>query len=91
MQKSITVNGNDDLGAVFVCAVRYCLGRRTYMPYLVTGFISQYLSALQTKTLMRLYRDIAEHPGSYGDNCDYQTWMRFKDAVYAELTNRDFQ
>lgn len=29
----------DEFGAALVCAVRYCLGRMTYMPGLVTDWI----------------------------------------------------
>lgn len=30
---------NNDFGAVLICAVRYCIGRQTYMPGLVIDFI----------------------------------------------------
>lgn len=30
---------NDDFGAVCNCAVRYAIGRMTYMPSIVVGFI----------------------------------------------------
>ena len=43
-----------------VSALRYCLGRRTYMPSLVTGFVSTIIPDLQTKDLSIIRRDILE-------------------------------
>ena len=54
---------NDYLGfsGMIISALRYCLGRRTYMPSLVTGFVSVILSDLQTKDLVIIQRDLIEH------------------------------
>lgn len=51
---------NDDFGAVCNCAVRYCLGRWSYMPSLVCGYITPLLPKLTDKTLNCFERDIAE-------------------------------
>lgn len=40
---------NNDFGAVLICAVRYCIGRQTYMPGLVIDFIRPLLSKLDSK------------------------------------------
>ena len=40
---------NDDFGAICNCAVRYAVGRKTYMPGLVIDFITPYLSELTDK------------------------------------------
>lgn len=47
---------NDDFGAVLNCAVRYTLGRRTYMPGLVIDYIRPLLPFLSSKTLWCLIR-----------------------------------
>lgn len=50
---------------VCVCAVRYSLGRRTYMPSLVTSYISKHLDKFNDNQLSILERDIFEHGRSY--------------------------
>ena len=48
----------DFFGAVLNCAVRYCIGRMTYMPGLVTDWIMQHCHGLLTnKTLYVMKRD----------------------------------
>ena len=42
---------DDNFGAVLNCAVRYAIGRRTYMPGLVIDYITPLLPYLNNKTL----------------------------------------
>ena len=82
---------NDDFGAVCNCAVRYCLGRRSYMPSLVCGYITTLLPELTDKTLDCFERDIAERKRTdfdFGDSCDYETWDAFYKAVCKEIEGR---
>ena len=72
--------GDDFFGAVLNCAVRYCLGRRTYMPSLVTDFIRPLLPYLSKKTLWCFEKDI-EGTDDYGMDMDKETWMNFLSAV----------
>lgn len=78
---------NADLGAVFICAVRYCLGRATYMPHLVTGFITPYVPHLENRTLSVLIRDIRDAK-SYGMDCDKTAWTSFLKSLEEEARNR---
>lgn len=81
----------DDFGAVCNCAVRYCLGRRSYMPSLVCGYITPLLPELTDKTLDCFERDIAERKRTgfdFGDSCDYETWDAFYKAVCNEIEGR---
>lgn len=69
---------DDDFGTVLNCAIRYCLGRRTYMPGLVTSYIRPLLPFLNDKTLDVMKRDIDEQGKfGYGHECDYETWASF--------------
>lgn len=69
--------GDDNFGAVLNCAVRYCIGRRTYMPTLVMDFIRPLLPYLTERTLYVMEEDI-ERAESYGDpNIDEPEWKRF--------------
>ena len=82
---------SDDFGAVCNCAVRYCLGRRSYMPSLVCGYLTPLLSKLDDNTLFCFKRDIEEHKKDgfdFGDSCDYETWKQFYTAVQKEIDGR---
>ena len=82
---------NDDFGAVCNCAVRYCLGRRSYMPSLVCRYIISLLPNLTDNTLDCFERDIAERKRTgfgFGDSCDYETWNTFYKAVCKEIERR---
>lgn len=88
MKKPVVRLNDDNFGSVLICAVRYSIGRRTYMPRLVQDFIRPLLPYLSSKTLYVMERDIAE-AGSYGDpNIDEPDWMRFMQEVRNELEAR---
>ena len=70
-----------DLEQIYVCAVRYGLGRKTY----ITGVISDYL----------LFQKLSEHCRSvikkdiegcedYGHECDKKSWMKLLKKVSNE-------
>lgn len=83
---------NDDyFGTVLNCAVRYAMGRQTYMPGLVIGFITPLLPHLSDKALWCFDQDITEQRyfGGYGDpEIDEPDWMRFHESVREERTKR---
>ena len=82
---------DDEFGAVLNCAVRYAIGRRTYMPSLVIDFITPLIPHLNGKTLWCLDQDITEArwEGGYGDpDIDEPGWMGFHEAVRAERHRR---
>lgn len=82
---------DDNFGTMLNCAVRYALGRRTYMPSLVIGFITPLLPKLSSKTVWCFDQDVTDakyYPGGYGDACDEKDWLRFREAVRAERTRR---
>lgn len=82
---------DDDFGAVLNCAVRYAIGRQTYMPGLVIGYITPLLPYLNNRTLWCFDQDIADakYTKGYGDPIiDEPVWMRFHQAVRAERTER---
>ena len=92
--KGMVYPASDDFGAVCNCAVRYCLGRRSYMPNLVCRYIISLLPELTDKTLDCFERDIAERKRTgfdFGDSCDYETWDAFYKAVCKEIEGRKEQ
>lgn len=57
---------DEDFCTILICAIRYCLGRRTYMPSLVTDIIRPLLPHLDDKTLSVMRGDI-KIAESYGN------------------------
>ena len=79
---------DDDFEIVIMSAVRYALGRQTYVPYSVISFITPILDKLSDKTLYVLERDIAE-ASSYGDEkIDKPEWMKFLENIRKERKKR---
>ena len=83
---------DEDFGALANCAVRYSMGRQTYMPSLVIGFLTPLLPRLSDRTLKCLARDLAE-PAIYGglgdERIDAPGWIRFKHDVELEINKRE--
>lgn len=82
---------NDDFGAICNCAVRYCLGRRSYMPKLVTDYIIPLLPKLTENTLACFQMDIEDRKKTgfdFGMDCDVETWDGFYKAVCDEVERR---
>lgn len=82
---------DDDFGAILNCAVRYALGRQSYMPGLVIDYIRPLLPYLNDKTLWCLERDIreAENFGGYGDpQIDKPGWIKFLLEIQEEIQKR---
>ena len=81
---------DDNFGAVLNCAVRYALGRHTYMPSLVIQQIQPLLREVSDKTLWCFRPDIrdAEKRNRLGDECDASDWLWFCTYVEMEITHR---
>jgi hypothetical protein len=78
----MTINSsNDDFGLICTSAVRYALGRRTYMPSVVIKFISDNLDNLDSNMIYCIESDIREYgrygEDAYGDECDKKDWLAF--------------
>ena len=88
MKKPVVRLNDDNFGAVLICAVRFSIGRRTYMPRLVQDFIRPLLPYLSSKTLCVMERYISV-ANSYGDpNIDEPDWKRFMQEVRNEMEAR---
>lgn len=73
----VKVNGEkDDLSAMLVGAVRYALGRRTYIVDWTCEFITNNLHLLTEKDKQVMIRDIkGQEKYGYGDECDKYDWL----------------
>lgn len=64
---------------VLISAVRYCIGRRTYMPEAVTSWIKGHCAGeLSRQTVEVMILDI-DTAASLGDNYDAKIWMKFRE------------
>lgn len=91
MMKKVDVS-NENFGCILNCAVRYAIGRQTYMPGLVVDYIRPLLPYVTNKTLLVFDQDITEqdyHEGRYGDvHIDEPMWRRFHAEVISEELKR---
>jgi hypothetical protein len=79
---------DDSFGSLCICAVRYCIGRQTYMPGLIQSYLRPMLDLLDKKTLVVMRNDI-QNADNYGDEkIDKPGWIRFLADIEAELENR---
>lgn len=91
------ITRDDDFGgAVLNCAVRYALGRASYMPSLVMGEITPMLPDCSDKTLWCFEQDVSEwlSDALWVDNEAHRQllyaddWKRFHEAVQKERARR---
>ena len=80
-----------DLETIFLCAIRYSMGRRTYMPSLVCDYIRPLLPMVSNQFLAFVMQEYDLYIGDFGDPCDYDTWMNFKKDVKKEIEIRGLQ
>ncbi len=73
----VTINGEiADISAMLVCAVRYALGRRTYIVQWTCEFIRNNTHLLIDKDIQVMIRDIEQQKQySYRDKCDEECWL----------------
>lgn len=75
-------------GLLLTCAVRYVLGRRTYMVTNIIEFATNLLPEIPTGTLICIERDISR-ANSLGDNqIDEPEWKKFQSSIQKEIRKR---
>lgn len=80
----------EDFGTLCICALRYCHGRRTYMPSLVQKIVGTHLKELSDKDIGVMVNDAEYRNGLdirlYGEA--EQDWLTFEEKVRTEQANR---
>lgn len=71
-----------DFEHVVICAVRYALGRQTYMVGIVCRYVASVIPTLSENCRNLIIRDIkeAERYG-YGHKCDEKDWMELLEKL----------
>lgn len=75
---------DNDFGCILNSAVRYALGRNTYMPDTVARYVNRYLSVLDSRTLNVMSRDI-EDALTDATLSYHGTWALLKGAIDTRL------
>ena len=78
---------SEDFASIMICAIRYALGRRTYMPSVVCNFVKPRIPKMSDKDLYVIIRDIKECR-DYGDDCDKKEWMSLLHEAEKECEQR---
>lgn len=79
---------DDDFQSLCICAVRYCIGRQSYMPGLIQAYLTPMLDLLQQNTLCVMSHDITT-AGYWGDEkIDKPGWMKFLEDINTEIERR---
>lgn len=86
MMKLVEID--EDFCTILICAIRYCLGRQTYMPSLVTDIIRPLLPHLDDKTLRVMRADITVAESYGNETIDKPVWIRFLNEVEEEICRR---
>ncbi len=87
---------NSEFGLILNCAVRYALGRMTYMPSSVIRYITPLLPYIDDKTLDCFIQDITRYGidvdkgiGSWGMDIDKEDWLSFLELCNKEMRKRN--
>lgn len=76
-----------DYEHMIVSAMRYAIGRRTYIVKLTVNYIIAELPELSDYCKDIMIKDI-ESAISYGDDCDKQNWMKLLKELKDEMKGR---
>ena len=77
--------------SILVCAVRYAIGRKTYMPSMVIDYITPLLPYLSYWMLGLMAAEIIDHnyEGGLGDEkIDKPSWLEFLRKIRLEMGGR---
>ena len=73
-----------DFETMLICAMRYAIGRGSYMPSIVIDYIRFLLPQLSTNTLFIMQRDIREEAERYKRN----EWLALADNIDKEYEKK---
>ena len=83
----------EDFGMLCICALRYCYGRRTYLPSTVQKIVRNHFGYLSDRDL-RVILEGEEHQirtNLWGDDCDKLDWERFYGDLKEYMKNKEVE
>ena len=73
----ISVTEDQDFRLMLLCAVRYSLGRHTYMPDVISRYVDRHMHLLDEKTINLLIESVKGHLEDYIEHEPYPNlWQR---------------
>ena len=81
-----------DFGTLAICAIRYCQGRKTYMPSMVQGIVKSHIDMIDDRDLHVMIEDCGfqERCNLYGDEMiDKPGWIKWKEFLFEERKRRE--
>ena len=88
----MTIEIDKNFESILVCAVRYAIGRKSYMPSMVIDYITPLLPYLSEDTLRLMANEITEYEsygGGLGDEkIDKPYWEQFLRKIRLEIGGR---
>ena len=80
---------DNDFRLIVLSAMRYAMGRNTYMPLVVTDYIKRHIRLLDDKFLVLATNDISRHVADYGEHEPNPTlWQNLLGVLEAEQKDR---
>lgn len=89
--KTIISVSAEDFGILCICAIRYCQGRKTYMPDMVRAIIRPLLNRICDRDLNVMIEDcdFQRRMKLYGDDrIDKPAWLQWEQELLAEKAGR---
>lgn len=78
----ISVTEDQDFRLMLLSAVRYSLGRHTYMPDLISRYVDKHMETLDEATVNKLIESIESHLEDYIEHEPYPNlWRRLLDKL----------
>lgn len=78
-----------DYEIIISCAVRYALGRETYIVSLICDYILKHIDALSINCLWSIAKDIRDQEQwGYGAECDEHEWMELLKTIEDKVRKR---
>lgn len=81
----------DDKESIYICAVRYCMGRQTYMPSLVVSALKPELKDMSKNALAVMLKDCEEQESRnlWGSEIiDKPLWLQWRKLLEEEIERR---
>jgi len=81
----------DSFGTLAIAAIRYCQGRKSYMPELVIGIVKSHIEEISDKDLQVMINDCVQQAdaGAWGDLLiDKPNWLKWRDLLLEEQKRR---
>ena len=79
---------DSDFGLIFICAMRYALSRKSYVPRVVRQYITKNYQLISNNDLKVMFDDITTNRIAEIDSLEQQEWLNFAGELQNMLLER---